>query len=257
MIDLHTHLLPGVDDGSPSIEKSLPVLERFVRHGVTELVCTPHLDASRAAAAPYTQHRALLDELRAAAPTEIELHLGWEIMLDVPGADLSHPHLSLGDSRAVLVEFPRTSVPAAAADELFRLRTQGLVPVLAHPERYWGCTPETVARWQNGGAVIQMDAVGPLGNGKMADLSLALLEEGLVDCIASDNHGDSRSMQATRQWLQEMGADEQAELLTATNPAQVLAGEPTLPVPPLPRRARGLLGRLRSLVLGPHRGGAA
>jgi protein-tyrosine phosphatase len=252
MIDLHSHLLPGVDDGSPSIEKSIPVLERFVRHGVTGVVCTPHLEASRAGQAPYEKHRELLDGLRAAAPAGIALHLGWEIMLDVPGADLTHPNLALGDSRAVLVEFPRTNVPPSAADELFRLRMQGLVPVLAHPERYWGCTPETVARWQAGGAVIQMDAVGPLGKGSMAQLSLALLEQGLVDCIASDNHGDSRSMQGTRQWLIELGAEEQAELLTTTNPARVLAGEPVLRVPPLPRRARGFLERLRTLVLGPR-----
>lgn len=250
MIDLHSHLLPGVDDGSPSLAVSVPVLESFARDGVTTLVCTPHLEASQAKTAPVDRHREILADLRAAAPPGLTLELGWEIMLDVPGADLSDPGLALAGSRAVLVEFPRNNVPASAGDELFRLRMAGLTPVLAHPERYWGCTPEQVDQWRRGGAVIQMDAAGPLGRRSMAEVSMQLLEMGLVDCIASDNHGDARSMLLTRQWLEEMGAAEQAELMTRENPRRVLAGEPMLPVPPLPRQAGSLLGRLRDLVLG-------
>ena len=68
MIDLHSHLLPGVDDGSSNIETSVAVLERFARHGIEVLVCTPHLEASRAQLAPYAHHRDLLAELVAAAP---------------------------------------------------------------------------------------------------------------------------------------------------------------------------------------------
>ena len=60
MIDLHSHLLPGVDDGSPSIAKTVPVLERFASEGVECLVLTPHLIASRAADAPYERHVRLL-----------------------------------------------------------------------------------------------------------------------------------------------------------------------------------------------------
>ena len=107
MIDIHTHLLPGVDDGSPSVEVSVPVLERFRQDGVTVLVCTPHLRATDAARAPIERHRAILAELVKHAPPVPELVLGWEIMLDVPGADLRAPHLHLGDSSAALVEFPR------------------------------------------------------------------------------------------------------------------------------------------------------
>jgi len=140
MIDVHTHLLPGVDDGSPSIDVSLPVLERFATDGVEVVVCTPHLDASRAGQAPYDRHVEILAQLRAQAPEKPELKLGWEIMLDVPRADLRDTRLSLGGSTAVLVEFPRMMIPPNAAEELFRLRMSGIVPVLAHPERYWSCT---------------------------------------------------------------------------------------------------------------------
>lgn len=249
MIDIHSHLLPGVDDGSPSIDVSIPVLRRFARDGVDVLVCTPHLDASRAAAAPYERHLEILRELVASAPPALRLTLGWEIMLDLPGVDLRAPQLSLGGSSAVLVEFPRTNVPAGATQELLRLRMSGVVPVLAHPERYWGCTPARIREWRRVGAVIQMDAAGLLASDAVSRLSRTMLEEGLVDCIASDNHGDERTLGAARDWLEETGAIEQAHLLTRANPERLLASEAVLPVSGVPM-TKGVLGRLKELVLG-------
>ena len=249
MIDIHSHLLPGVDDGSPSVAVSVPVLERFAAAGVECIVLTPHLVASQARKAPYEKHLEILETLRAAATRGPELRLGWEIMLDEPNADLRAPHFGLGGSRAILVEFPRTSVPAGAAAELFRLRSGGSVPVLAHPERYWGCTLEKVAEWRAVGAVIQMDTAGLIGKGSIAIISRALLEAGLVDLFASDNHGDSRSLATARDWLLEVATPEHAQLLTRTNAKRLLDGEPLVPVPPLPRQS-GIFGRLRELFLG-------
>ena len=249
MIDIHSHLLPGVDDGSPDIATSVAVLERFARHGIEVLVCTPHLQASLAQQAPYERHRELLAELVAAAPQKPELRLGWEIMLDRPGCDLRAPSLALGGARAVLVEFPRAYLPVGTTDELDRIRRSGVVPVVAHPERYYGCTVDTVRSWRDAGAVIQTDATMLLARGPMTDLAKSLLAAGLIDCLASDNHGDRRSLAAARVWLEEMGADEHAQVLTHANAARVLADEPTLPVPPLPL-ARGMVHRLRELLFG-------
>jgi protein-tyrosine phosphatase len=120
--------------------------------------------------------------------------------------------------------------------------------VLAHPERYWGCTVEKVAEWRAAGAVIQMDTAGLIGKGSIATISRALLEAGVVDLFASDNHGDSRSLATARAWLLEVATPEHAELLTSTNAARLLAGEALVPVPPLPKR-RGIFGRLRELFL--------
>lgn len=249
MIDIHTHLLPGVDDGSPSIEASVPVLERFGQGGVEVLVCTPHLDASRAASAPYERNREILARLVAAAPRMPQLLLGWEIMLDVPGANLTDPRLRLGESNAVLVEFGRTGLPPSAADELFRLRTSGVVPVIAHPERYWGCTVNHVREWRRVGAVVQMDVSAMLGSKRMSSVAAGMLAEGLVDLVASDTHVDRRSLMAGRQWLEEAGGTEIATLLTRENARRLLAGDDMIPVPPL-RPNRGMLHRLRELVFG-------
>lgn len=249
MIDVHTHLLPGVDDGSPSIEVSVPILEQFAADGVETVVCTPHLDASRAKLAPHDKHVEILGALREAAARSPALLLGWEIMLDTPGINLRDRRLALGGSTAVLVEFPRMMIPPNAAEELFRLRMSGVVPVVAHPERYWGCTSEKVEQWRSVGAAIQMDVAGLLGSGPQATVAASLLENGLVDLLASDTHGDSRALLPARRWLEEIGAHESAELLTRRNAAHLLNSEPTEPVPPVGRQ-RGMLERLKELLLG-------
>lgn len=227
----------------------MPVLRDFAASGVRTIVCTPHLEASRAATAPYDRHVEILELLRRRAPAGLELALGWEIMLDIPGADLRSPRLGLGGSTAVLVEFSHGGVPPTASEELFRQRMSGIVPVLAHAERYWGTTPERVEEWRGVGAVIQVDSAALRSQGRTQRLAVELLQRGLVDVIASDNHGDSRSLASARDWLLEIGAEEQARLLTDTNPARLLANEPPLAVPPLEPR-RGMLTRLRALFGG-------
>lgn len=250
MIDVHSHLLPGVDDGSPSIAASVEVLERFAAAGVECVVLTPHLCASQAADAPSARHREILDALRAEAPAVPELRLGWEIMLDVPGADLSDVALALGGSKAVLVEFSARAVPVASTDELRRLRASGVVPVVAHPERYRGCTPSTVRAWRDVGAVIQVDSAALRSRGRTGAACRALLAEGLVDLFASDNHGDSRSLATARAWLGEAATAEHVELLTSANARRLLDDEPMLPVPPL-GRVTELVSRMRALLRRP------
>lgn len=249
MIDIHSHLLPGVDDGSRSFEQSVDVLQRFAADGVECVVLTPHLNVSRLADAPYERHLEILAELRQRAPKVPELLLGWEIMLDEPRRDLRERRYSLGDSGAVLVEFPLSGVPEQGGEELHRIRGSGVVPVLAHPERYWGCSAAKVHRWRQAGAVIQMDTAGLLGKGRIAQISRQLLELGLVDMFASDNHGDTRSLATARDWLLEVSTPEHADLLTRTNARRLLDGEPMAPVPPLPA-STGIFSRFRELFLG-------
>lgn len=249
MIDIHTHLLPGVDDGSQSFETSATVLARFALEGVHTVICTPHLDASLAPQAPVSYYAELLSVLRAHAPPPEKLRLlqGWEIKLDRPGCDLTSRDLSLGGSRAVLVEFPYGPLPQGATEEIARLCADGVVPVVAHPDRYQGCTTAHVAAWRASGAVIQTDGRMLLGGGPHADFAHALVAEGLVDCLASDNHGDLRSVATVRQWLTELGADEAAAILTWENPRRILDDLRPVPVPPITIQ-RGLLRRLRDLM---------
>jgi protein-tyrosine phosphatase len=247
VIDIHTHLLPAVDDGSPHAEHSAVVLSRMLREGVRAVVCTPHLNASAAQVAPVTEHLRLLEHLRGAAPAGITLYPGWEIMLDRPGTDLRSAALGLAESRARLVEFPRRGLPSGATEELLRLRQSGVLPVVAHPERYFGCDAQVIKTWRELGVVIQTDANALLGTGTLTQRAREFLSEGLIDILASDNHGDRRSLQAARTWLIEVGASEQAGVLTEENPRRLLTGQELLPVAPVSLR-KGILVRLRELV---------
>jgi protein-tyrosine phosphatase len=247
MIDIHTHLLPGVDDGSRSFEDSLGTLVRFRSQGVETVVCTPHLSASAAKQAPFDDHARLLHELQDRARGGIRLLSGWEIMLDQPDSDLIDPRLCLGGSNALLVEFAHTSLPPNSARELSRIRMSGRVPIVAHPERYRGCTIGLVEEWRAAGALIQMDVTAILSSKRMSGLTRDLLARGLCDVFASDTHVDSRSLAPVREWLREVGSEEHARLLTQMNAERLLNDEAPFPVPPL-EIGRGVIDRLRRLL---------
>ena len=175
-------------------------------------------------------------------------------MLDRPGCDLAEPWLALGGSTAVLIELPRTPVPAdRVTAEISRLVADGVRPVIAHPERYPRCTADSVRAWRGAGAAIQSDTTMLLAAGPARELGVALLARGLVDCLASDNHGDARTLRTARDWLAEVGGQEQAELLTRINPAYLLASRPPEPVPPL-KLDRKLVDRLRAIVASARAG---
>ena len=253
MIDIHTHLLPAVDDGARTQEQALEVLTRFAQSGVTCIVCTPHLVASEAAMVPVERYGRVHSLLCAAAPPTITLQRGWEIMIDLPGLDLTSPHLRLGASSSILVEFPRGMLPPGTELELLRIRRSGVIPVVAHPERYGGASIELIRAWRAAGAVIQTDTAYLLGDGSRSQLAREMLAEGLIDILASDNHGDNRSLQAAHDWLHEIGAPDTSELLTRINPGALLSDQQLVPVPPVELN-QGMFARLRQL-LGLKRGG--
>ena len=247
MIDIHTHLLPGVDDGARTIEQSVEVLERFALAGVTCVVCTPHLVASEADRVPTERYRSIHRTVCEVAPSTITVQRGWEIMLDRPGVDLTAPHLRLGASGAILVEFPRGTLPSGTEIELLRLRQSGVQPVVAHPERYGGASLELIREWRAAGAIIQTDTAYLLGNGVRSVLARGMLAEGLIDILASDNHGDQRSLWAAQEWLTEIGAADASQLLTTVNPEALLSDQRLVPVPRV-QLEKGMFSRLRELL---------
>jgi protein-tyrosine phosphatase len=249
MIDLHCHLLPGVDDGSRSVEQSVRVLEAMREVGVTAVCLTPHHSIGRLAAGLPAAHDLAFEELSEAAPRAITLHRGVELMLDRPvsGELLEHPEIRLGDTRYVLVEFTRLVAVPAITNAMRQIVQLGLVPLLAHPERYAGCRPASVQEWRTAGAVMQVDATTLLTNRGRGQRARELLTHGLADIIAADNHGDDRMLGAAYRYLCEQGGEHQADLLARKNPAAILAEEPLQPVPPLALKTP-LLDRLRQLL---------
>ena len=251
MIDLHSHVLPGVDDGARSVDQAIGALQTLAEQGVTDLCLTPHLLASRAETGVPPEHDRAFVELSAVATGAPRLYRGAEVMLDRPLADSvgRRRDVTLAGSRFLLVEFSRLVPFETMIRALHQVVEVGLVPVLAHPERYSACSPAAVRRWREVGARMQIDAGTLATHSSRGDRARQLVAEGLADIIAGDNHGDGRSVLAGVAMLEEHGGEVQAELLGTTNPAAILEDGELQPVPPLPLK-RSWLRRLRRLLEG-------
>ena len=251
MIDLHSHVLPGVDDGARSVDQAIGAMQTLAELGVTDLCLTPHLLASRAADGPPPEHDRAFLELSSVAPGAPRLYRGAEIMLDRPLAESVglRRDVTLAGSRYLLVEFMRMVPFETVIRALHRVVEVGLVPVLAHPERYSTCSPAAVRRWREVGARMQIDAGTLSAHSTRGDRARQLVAEGLADIIAGDNHGDGRSVRAGVTMLEDHGGDVQAELLGTINPTAILEDGDLEPVPPIPLK-QSWLKRLRRLFEG-------
>lgn len=249
MIDLHSHLLPGVDDGSKSVAQSVRVLDAMRDAGVTAICLTPHHRVGRLSLGLPASHDTAFVALSAAAPKTIVLHRGVELMLDrpVPPDIRELPWLTLGGTRYVLVEFTSQVAISAATNALHQIVQAGLIPVLAHPERYRAASPQAVAQWKAAGALMQVDATTLLTTRGRGQRAREILANGLADIIAADNHGDGRLIGTGYRFLCEAGGSSQADLLARKNPAAILADEVVDPVPRLVIKT-GLMDKLKQIL---------
>jgi protein-tyrosine phosphatase len=140
---------------------------------------------------------------------------------------------TLAGTRYILVEFPRLVADTTVRRALRDTVDIGLVPVLAHPERYACCTPDLVRDWRGLGALMQVDATTLLSSRSRGLRARALVEEGLADIAAADNHGDGRLLEAVYHVLGIRDGAVQADLLARENPGRILRDEETTPVPPV------------------------
>lgn len=262
LVDIHSHLVPGVDDGARSVPAVLSSIERLTHVGIRRLVTTPHirgsltLDRARLEARLSEVSDAFVEAtaaLKGQFP-EVEYRRGHEILLDVPEVDLSDPRIRMAETSFVLVEWPRLHIPPGTSRVLGRMREQGWSPVIAHPERYVGISGQMnlAAQWREAGAFLQVN-YGSLDGRYGADaqaVALRLLEGGLVDYLASDFHGQSgMKIYKDEAWavLEDRGADEALDLLCRVNPSRLLDDLDPLPVPGVAPSSR-LFDRLRGMV---------
>jgi protein-tyrosine phosphatase len=248
VIDLHSHLLPGVDDGSRSVEQSLGVLERFKAQGLSDIAFTPHLLASQVVDGWPTTYLAAWEAIAPRLPAGVAVHRGAEVMLDRPlPSEIAERRVTLGGSRYLLVEFPRVVPADIVARALGDVMSHGLVPVLAHPERYSSCSVDAVRLWRRMGAVMQVDATTLTAASNRGDRARDVVRAGLADLLAADNHGDERSVATALDWLWEHDGESQAVALLETNPRAILEDRSLHEVDPLPIRD-SLWGKVRRLL---------
>jgi protein-tyrosine phosphatase len=247
VIDLHTHLLPGIDDGPRAIDGSVDLARWMVSQGVSIAACTPHV---------RDDHATTPDSMNAALATVRDAVAAQGIRLDIrPGGEIALERLSVLDSDArrsyglggnpdlLLIEFPYFGWPLALQSTVVELRSIGTVALIAHPERSSEVQqdPDRLRPLVEAGAYVQITASSLIGEaGKAAErCARKLLDAGLAQVVASDAHGPLIHRAGLGSVRRSVGDEALAEWLTTSVPAALLEGAvpPTRPRPARRRRS--------------------
>jgi protein-tyrosine phosphatase len=243
-VDLHSHLVPGVDDGSASVEESLACLAALRAEGVVALVTTPHLLLPHLASDTDIDreldfHRRAFDELSEAVLDRTDvpaIGLGQEIWAPDAGQIrrlVRRSDVGLGRGRFLLVEFG-FDLRGTHEDVVRETVDAGRGIVVAHPERYRylpGIPPlDQMRRWRDLGALLQVNAGSFNGHYHPGaeELAWGMVEAGLVDLVSTDNHGIRRagvSLREAYEALADRGERELAEQVLARAPGQVVRAD--------------------------------
>jgi protein-tyrosine phosphatase len=245
MIDLHSHILPGLDDGPETLEGSLELARAALDDGTELIAATPHVRDDYPTTA--AEMESAVEEVRTAlsdAGVGLELRPGGELALErldeLEPTELRRFGLG-GSAKYLLVESPYYGWPLDLEERLFRLQATGMTPVLAHPERNAEvqAEPERLRPLVERGALVQLTAAsvdGRLGRRPQQTSSL-LLELGLAHLLASDAHAPAVRAAGLSAAARSLGDQALARWLTGDVPAALLASE-ELPPRPAPTRRR-------------------
>ncbi|HEY1204289.1 MAG: CpsB/CapC family capsule biosynthesis tyrosine phosphatase [Bryobacteraceae bacterium] len=245
MIDIHSHVLAGLDDGARSFEESVAMIRLAAETGTTDLVASPHANMDFRFDPERVEER--LSELRQVSGAP-RLHCGCDFHLyfDNIHDALAHPSkYTINHKRYLLVEFPDLLIAKSTPEVFAQLLNSGMTPVITHPERNFLLHKrmEEMESWIESGCLVQVTAQSLLGRfgADARNVARQLMKRGLVHFIASDAHdAEDRTPRLDLAYKHVAGryGRERAELLFVTNPLAVIEGEP-LPEQPAPEADTG------------------
>ena len=235
MVDIHHHLLPGLDDGSPDLDTSIEMARIAVADGITHVVCTPHANSRYAYdRAPMETRVAELRTALAQAGVPLTLGLGCDFHLTYDNVQdaIAHPErYSINGHDYLLIELPDYTLSPNLKDTFYELRMAGLTPILTHPERnpVLQRDPQRMLPWLRDGLLVQVTAGSVLGAmGKEArKVAEQLLANRWVHFLATDAHDTQRrppQMRQARDIVSKRYGAFYADLLCRDNPMAVFTG---------------------------------
>lgn len=242
MVDVHCHILPGLDDGPEGIEESLLMAEAAISEGITHVVATPH--CSNEFAFDYPRVQQLRDRLQSELGDRLALATGCDFHLNpenLQALEEDAPRFCINQHGYLLVEFNEISIPPAMDETLHALQLKGLRPVVTHPERnaILRRQPERLAKWARQGCFVQVTA-GSLTGGfgpRAQEDSLCWIAKGIVHLVASDAHNIKRRplrLQAAYDVVRAQFGEEKARALFVDNPMATFEGRDLPHVPDIP-----------------------
>lgn len=193
-VDIHSHILPGIDDGAANAAETLAMLKLAAQDRTRHIVATPHFSPQNTS----DVLRAKTDELLEQAVLnniDIKIYPGSEVLLgpDTPGLIENGKIAAINGSRYILVEFPMTRIPVFAPEILYRIQLKGLIPIIAHAERYADviADPACLREYVERGMLVQITAGSLTGffGRKVRNTAWVLLRSGMAHFVASDAHG--------------------------------------------------------------------
>lgn len=194
MTDLHTHILPGIDDGAKSVDVAIKLLELERRQGVKQIVCTPHFREDRISVDEFLNRRMvskrLLEKEMERQGIACGIKLGAEVYLTEGTPDLDISPLTIEGTNYLLVEFPISYSATGLLEILYEVLLQGVIPIIAHIERY-PFAAENVAFLEEliqMGCVIQVNAATLLSHNKQVGWVFPFIKCGLIHILSSDTH---------------------------------------------------------------------
>ena len=252
MVDLHCHILPGLDDGAKTIEESLAMAESAIADGITHVVATPHSSSEHKF--DFARVRAACEELQSQLGDRLKLATGCDFHLNpenVAALKKSPAQFCINQKDYLLVEFNEFSIPPAMDQMLHQLQLAGLRPIVTHPERngILRAQPERLARWIRVGCLAQVTAgslMGFFGPGAKSD-SITWIAQGFVHFVSSDAHNvKSRPLilRPAFDFVCSQFGEETGQALFVDNPLAAFEGRPLPYIPevaderPVKRRKR-------------------
>ena len=235
-IDLHSHILPALDDGARDLNKTKEMLQTAYEEGLCEIIATPHFFASRKSASVEEIKETILRVKEAMEDWgfSMELYPGNEIYYRSEVAELLEEGkiCTLADSRYVLVEFDPTTDYSYLRDGILKLDSYGYIPILAHTERYeclWE-KKERLQRVKDHGGLLQVNASSFQGGmfDEMAKRARYIVKNDLLDFVGTDAHSNGKRsprMKETASYLYKKSGEKRAEEILFINPKAVLQGQ--------------------------------